>query len=98
MTRLIALASLVGIAALAGGCAEPPFSAHVRDNSVEDIARAVAAASSAERGARRPTAYLVTAGERHLVGYDLEGARVKWDVPAEVSSRVAVGRGFVAHR
>ena len=89
------------LALVVAGCVEPPFSAHARDNSVDDIARALAASPSAEKGARgggNPTAYLVTQGEKHLVAYDLADARITWDVAADVTSRVAVGRGFVAHR
>src|SRR5262249_28037102 len=86
-------------AVLLAGCAEPAFSAHVRDNSLDDIKRALAVSRDAPKGPMngRPTAYLLTGekGDRHLVSYDLEGAKINWDVPAEVSSRVAVGRGFV---
>lgn len=104
MTRYFA--SLVGLAGLtglvAGGCAEPAFSAHLRDNALEDVKRALAAGKDVPAGPKSgaATAYLMTGdkGERHLVRFDLEAGRVAWDVAADVTSRVAVGRGFVAHR
>ena len=84
------------------GCAEPAFSAHLRDNSIDDIKRTLSASKNVPSGPMngRATAYLLTGdkGDRHLVSYDLEGAKVNWDVAADVSSRVAVGHGFVALR
>src|SRR5689334_12991015 len=94
--QLLAASAGAGLVAFAAGCSEPAFSAHLRDNHVDDINRAMAASSAGAAGSRSPTAYLVTAGEKHLVAYDLQGAQVKWDVAADVTSRVVAGRGFLA--
>ncbi|MSP59671.1 MAG: hypothetical protein EXR72_04895 [Myxococcales bacterium] len=83
------------------GCVEPPFSLHARDNSVEDIQRTLATYGASEKGPRgggHAMAYLVTAAPKHLVAYDLTDGKIAWDVEANVTSRLAVGRGFVAHR
>ena len=89
---------------LAGGCAEATFSAHARDNNVEDIKRALAAShapSGQEQERRGHMAFLVTAGtgaEKQLVGFDLLGQKVLWKQAADVRSRVQVGKGLLVHR
>ncbi len=96
MRRLAPLSLL----ALAVGCAEPTFSVHAHDNFLEDIQRTMQRTPSSALAPHNghPTAYLVTAAPKHLVAYDLADGRVLWDVEADVTSRLAVGRGFVAHR
>ncbi len=94
--RQIVLPSLL----LVAGCNEAPFSPHARDNVVEDIQRALAQAGAPAAGPRggKAMAYLVTTAPKHLAGFDLAAGQVVWEVPADVTSRVAVGRGFVAHK
>jgi hypothetical protein len=86
---------------VAVGCAEATFSAHSRDNSVEDIRRALAASRAPTAGpqgtAGRPMAFLVTS-DRQLVGYDFAAGKPAWQENANVRSRVVVGRGLIAHR
>jgi outer membrane protein assembly factor BamB len=80
------------------GCAEATFSAHSRDNQVDDIKR-VLAASKASPSGNKPMAFLVTSGpEKQLVGFDLTDGKVAWKEPADVRSRVLVARGLIAHR
>jgi hypothetical protein len=97
MTRFL----LLGL--LAAGCAEQAFSAHARDNSLDDIKRVMAASRAPAPGPANghPMAFLVTtAGTdgKQLIGFDLESGQVKWAQKADVRSRVAVGRGLVVHR
>lgn len=82
------------------GCAEPPFSLHVRDNNVADIERALASSQAglAAPAGRTPRVYLVTPAPKHLVAYDMTEGRVIWDVAAEITSRVHVGRDFLVAR
>jgi hypothetical protein len=97
MRRLVFFSSL----ALIAGCAEDPFSPHARDNVVEDVQRALTQAGpkyDGPHGGGHPMAYLVTTAPKHLVAFDLTDGNTKWDVAADVTSRVAVGKGFVAHK
>jgi outer membrane protein assembly factor BamB len=85
------------------GCAEAPFSPHATDNVVADVERALQASQlgapkAGPRGGGHPMAYLVTSAPKHLAAFDLADGRVAWDVEADVTSRVAVGHGFVAHK
>ncbi len=82
---------------LLAGCLEPPFSPHARDNAVEDIQQTLRRIQPAI-AQKRAIAYLVTTVPKHLVAYDLLAGKVLWEVPADITSRLAVGRGFVAHR
>jgi hypothetical protein len=82
---------------LVGGCAEGAFSAHARDNSVEDLRR-VLAVSKAPAPWHNAMAFLVTQPDRQLVGWDLAAQKAAWTEKAEVKSRVYVGRGVIAHR
>jgi outer membrane protein assembly factor BamB len=92
--------------ALAGclliGCTPAAFSVHARDNDPGDLERALghmhAPASGPQNASGRALAFLVTAPDRQLVGYDLDQGRVLWQKPADVRSRVAIGRGVVAYR
>ena len=64
-SRGLFVLALAALPVTGGGCAEPAFSAHLRDNSIEDIKRALAASKNVAAGPRsgRPTAYLLT-GEK----------------------------------
>jgi PQQ-like domain len=84
------------LALVAAGCGEAAFSAHARDNDVGDIARALAASTAPAPRGGHPMAFLVTEGK--LVGYDLADAKIAWQQPADVRSRVMVGAGVLAHR
>lgn len=92
------IVKVVMVAALAAGCGEATFSAHLRDNNVEDIKRAMQASSSPQKGAGH-LAFLVTSGaDKSLVGYDLTAGKVAWQEKTDIKSRVVVGRGIIAHR
>jgi outer membrane protein assembly factor BamB len=65
------------------------------DNDPAAVARALAAARLEPDGPRA-LAILVGAGELRLV--DLASGRARWTVPADVRSRVAIGRTLVALR
>jgi outer membrane protein assembly factor BamB len=85
------------------GCAEAAFSAHARDNSVEDIRHALAASRAPAAGPKngRPLCFAVTAGpvaERQIAAFDLSAGKLLWNERAQVTSRVVVGRGLIAHR
>jgi outer membrane protein assembly factor BamB len=98
---LVKWAELAILGILANGCAEAAFSAHTRDNAVEDIKRVLSASHSPSARSGHAMAYLVTtAGSegKKLVGFDLETGQVKWTQPADVRSRIAVGRGLIVHR
>jgi hypothetical protein len=92
---------LLAFAVLAMGCAEAAFSAHARDNAVEDIRRVLQGshAPAARKGPAR--AFLVTTQGtegRQLVGFDLEAGKVLWTEKSDVKSRIAVGHGLIAYR
>lgn len=94
------LAILLCVAA-AAGCAEATFSAHARDNSVEDIKRALAASRPGGLAQDRHMAFLVTAGgpaDKALIGYDLSAGKIVWEMKADVRSRVVAGPGLITHR
>src|SRR5207245_221260 len=79
--RLLGLLALVS-----AGCGEVAFSAHARDNQVDDLRRALRA-SAAPPPSGRAIAYLVTsaaASERELVGFDLDAGKILWREKAEV--------------
>ena len=93
MSRALVVATL----ALAA-CAEPPFSPHLPDNVVLDIARARDIASASAAPARPATAWLVTA-DKHVVAWDLAAGSARWSVEAaDLSSRIATGREVIAYR
>lgn len=97
LARAVAAVALGGALALAAaGCGEAAFSAHARDNDVGDLQRAMAASAAPATRSGPAMAFLVLDGK--LVGYDLSGARIAWQKPADVRSRVVVGSGVVAHR
>ncbi len=96
-----AMPSLFVLALLVGGCAEATFSAHNRDNNVEDIKRAMAASEGPKPGTTGHLAFLVTAGgpaDKSLVGFDLFAQKVAWTEKADVRSRVVAGKGLIVHR
>ena len=101
MKRLNSL-HLAFIGLLSGGCGEQAFSAHSRDNNEEDVRRALALSKSPQKGPQNgaaPMVFGVTVGaDRQLVGVDLKSSSLAWKTPADVRSRVAVGRGLIAHR
>jgi PQQ-like domain len=92
---------LLPFAVLAMGCAEAAFSAHARDNAVEDIRR-VLSTSHAPAARKGPAmAFLVTTqgtDGRQLAGFDLEAGKVAWTEKADVRSRIAVGNGLIFYR
>jgi outer membrane protein assembly factor BamB len=92
--RLFALA----IAVLWAGCGEATFSAHSRDNSVDDIQRAMVMAQQAPPSPRS-MAYLVTTGpDKQLVGFDLTDGKIRWQEKVDLRSRVIAGRTLIVHR
>jgi len=94
VTRL----SFVMLLGALAGCAEATFSAHSRDNSVEDIQKALQA-SQAPQPSGAAMGYLVTAGQdKQLVGFDLRAGKIAWQEKIDVRSRVVAGRGLIAHR
>ncbi len=86
------------------GCAEAAFSAHARDNAVDDIKRVMAASHAPKAGPQNghAMAFLVTtstgADGKQLVGFDLETGQVKWTQKADVRSRISIGRGLLVYR
>jgi outer membrane protein assembly factor BamB len=88
---------LVGLL-LAAGCAPETFSAHSRDNNVDDIRHAMQLAQPAS-GPSRSLAYLVTAGpDKQLAAIDLADGKIRWQEKADVTSRVIAGRALILHR
>jgi hypothetical protein len=89
---------MVLLAALSAGCAEQTFSAHLRDNNVDDLRHAMQA-SQAPAAAGGHLAFLVTSGpDKSLVGYDLSAGKIAWQEKSDLKSRVVVGKGLIAHR
>jgi outer membrane protein assembly factor BamB len=81
-----------------GGCGEAAFSAHARDNVVEDIRQALALSQPPAK-ASGAMAYLVTtAPNKELIGYDLAAGKILWREKTEIRSRVVAARGLIAHR
>ena len=91
------VAKLLLLLGFGTGCAEPAFSPLARDNELEDIKRTLAQGQVPERSGRS-LAYLVGAERNRLAAVDLASAQSLWEVDAEIRSRLAVGRGFIAHR
>jgi hypothetical protein len=82
-------------------CAEAAFSAHARDNAVDDIHKVLAASHAPAVRKGPPMAYLVTtqgSEGRQLVGFDLEAGKVLWTEKSDVRSRIAVGPSLIVHR
>jgi hypothetical protein len=94
--KVNSISLLALVAVLGGGCGEAAFSAHARDNDVGDLARVLAVQSPPPARQGHAMAYLVT--EHKLVALDLVDAKVVWEQPAEVRSRVIIGHGLIAHR
>jgi outer membrane protein assembly factor BamB len=92
--RLLALA---GLAAACGGSGA--FKLTSQDNDPHRLQSAFARMGAPRKGPMngdgRPMAYLV--GRQELVAFDLAGKRELWRVPASVTSKVVVGRNFLAH-
>ncbi len=97
-----ALFALLAAGALASGCAQQAFSAHARDNDIADLRRALALSRQPAAGPQAssgPMAFVVTTGPtRELAAVDLQRGTVLWKRAADVRSRIAVGKGLIAHR
>ncbi len=100
-----ALAIAVVPVAAGAGCAEHAFSAHARDNSAEDLRRAIGLSKAPQKGPQNGSGHAmifgVTAGlaaDKQIVGIDLASGNVVWKLPSDVRSRISVGKGIVAHR
>lgn len=78
------------------GCAEATFSAHSRDNNVEDIKRAMAV-SQPSPPTEVPMAFLSTT-DRELVAWNLRAGAIAWREKADLRSRLAHHRRWIAHR
>jgi len=101
---LVAVATTV---ALGGGLSskaragEATFSAHARDNEVEDIKKALAKSRPPTKS-QAGVAYLVAPGkaqgQRELVALDLKTGQVLWRVSDDIRSRVFAQGGLVVHR
>jgi hypothetical protein len=95
---------VVMMLALPASAGEKAFSAHTRDNSLEDIQKALAKSQKPQPRLGHARAYLVTTqgppgeGGRQLVGFDLETGKTIWTQKSDVKSRVAVGRSLIVHR
>jgi outer membrane protein assembly factor BamB len=92
---------LVMIFALPAAAGEKAFSAHTRDNSLEDIQKALARSQKPQPRIGHARAYLVTTQGtegRQLVGFDLETGKTIWTQRSDVKSRIAVGRSLIVHR
>ncbi|MCS6913361.1 MAG: PQQ-binding-like beta-propeller repeat protein [Myxococcales bacterium] len=104
----ILLSALTGL--LAGsGCAEAPFSVHAIDNDRKMLQATLGRIRPGPPGpySGRPMAYILAGPERRedsearartLIGFDLARRQVAYAVPAEVTSRFAVGKGILVHR
>jgi outer membrane protein assembly factor BamB len=103
------LIALIGAAAVTSACGSSgSFGLTSDDNNQSKLKAAFAMMTKPAAGPRnatgKPLAFLVTRRQRSkkiprkLVAYDLQSNKELWRVEADVSSRVAVGRAFVAHR
>jgi outer membrane protein assembly factor BamB len=98
MTRAKTMTLLLAQAFAVAGCGEATFSAHSRDNDVNDIRHAMAMAQYAPSGPRS-MAYLVTAApDKQLVAVDLGDGKIRWQEKVDVRSRVVAGRNLIVHR
>jgi len=98
VTRARRCASALVACVAAAGCGEATFSAHSRDNDVNDIRHAMAMAQYAPSGPRS-MGYLVTTGpDKQLVGIDLADGKIRWQEKVDVRSRVVAGRTLIVHR
>lgn len=94
MKKLLAMLSLTAL----GGCGEAAFSAHARDNVVEDIRAALALSQPPAKPANAMAYLVTTAPNKELVGYDLTAGKILWREKSDVKSRVVAGRGIIVHR
>ncbi len=101
MKRLLALLPLVAACGATGA-----FGMSGEDNNPQAIANAIKAQRQIEPGkpmnqTGKAMAFLVTIGSaqsKKLIAWDLAAKKAKWEVQADVTSRVVVGAGFVAGR
>ncbi len=95
--------AVVGAMAVGACGASGALGISADDNDPAALRSALAVASKPATGRPvnalgKPLALLVARDkQRSLIAYDLEAKRELWRVPAEVTSRVLVGRDFVAH-
>jgi hypothetical protein len=98
--KYVASLALLALAACTGA---GTFGLSSDDNDPKGLASAFAAEHKPEagkpmNGTGKAMAFLVTAQPKKLIAYDLAAGKPAWTVDAEVSSRVVVGKTFVAAR
>jgi hypothetical protein len=89
---------LILLAVVASGCAEAAFSAHARDNVVDDIRRAMQMSQPPQKGSGAYAFLVTTSSPRELVGWDLAVGKQLWREKADVRSRIAAGRGLIVYK
>ena len=90
------------IVLLATGCAEPTFSVHRGDNSIQELTQAMQRRAPTAPGPANATghalAFLVTPAPTRLVAFDMVEGKALWMVETDITSRVTVGREQIYHR
>jgi outer membrane protein assembly factor BamB len=101
MRTVAATAMMLAVVGAVAHAGEATFSAHARDNNVEDLRRALAKSRPPTK-AQAAVAYLVALGkapnQRELVALDLRSGSVLWRASDDIRSRVFAGGGLVVHR
>ena len=92
------------LAALAGCGGTGAFGLTADDNNPASLAQAFArerkpTPGKAQNATGKPMAFLVVAGQpRKLMAWDLAAGKAAWTVDADVTSRVVVSSGLIAHK
>tara|TARA_R110002096_G_scaffold77896_7_gene183314 strand:- start:49324 stop:51348 length:2025 start_codon:yes stop_codon:yes gene_type:complete len=100
-TKHIAVALVLALAGACGGTGS--FGLSSGDNDPAKLTAAFATVKAPPAGpinsTGKPMVFLAARGTpKQLVAFDLEAKKELWRVEADVSSKVVVGRDFVAHR
>ncbi len=100
-SKHLAIALVVALAGACGGTSS--FGLSSGDNDPAKLNAAFATVEAPPPGPinsmGKPMVFLAARGKpKQLVAFDLEGKKELWRVDADVSSKVVVGRDFVAHR
>jgi outer membrane protein assembly factor BamB len=96
--------SLVVLAALTlGGCGQTAFSPHFADNNLGDLQKALRGVKPRAKvgpmnGTGKPLAFIVTRDPTRIIAYDLESGTTLWSEPADITSKVTVGRQNIFFR
>jgi outer membrane protein assembly factor BamB len=86
---------------LGTGCMGTSFSPHFRDNNLDDLRVVLSRFGKEQTGPRnalgKHMVFVVTAAPAKIIAYDLDANQSLWQVAAEITSKVVVGRSLFFH-